>query len=47
MGDIYQWIDSFKIPFKKTLIQRDFSDGVFMQEILRKLFHKEMSAIII
>ena len=29
-NEVYSWVDKFELNHKKTLIQRDFSDGVLL-----------------
>jgi len=36
--DLYNWIDSFPLSRKKKFINKDFSDGVLMSEILKNLY---------
>jgi hypothetical protein len=45
MDEVYKWVDSFNLTQKKSLIQRDFSDGVMLYEILTQLFPKLLSQV--
>ena len=38
LKEVYEWVDTFELSRMKRNINRDFSDGVFVAEILNYYF---------